>query len=303
MRVPTALRAAFSHNSWLSFRGALQPTAFGSLRSPSLRRPQKGRSDREEPNYRRNFTPPDFKFSLKSTLKIGKKKFRFMKIEANPILLRYSVALVALGLMSCSSDPVPEVPQIKTVINDFEKLPATISFWPSDHPGFKCNAKKDSGYKGSQALRLTFPNASLLSVDHKTFFNGTELITSEADGFMFWINVHKDMGVSLAAESKDLSSGRYDLADGVLLADEKGNFLDMKNYLAKSYYGQRSLNLKAGFKGWIILPNTLSKDGTNAGWLNPGTSKGKVSKINGLFIWTTGGEIDIDQLSLYRKKP
>jgi hypothetical protein len=34
------------------------PTALGSLRSPSLRRPRKGHSDREEPNYRRNFTPP-----------------------------------------------------------------------------------------------------------------------------------------------------------------------------------------------------------------------------------------------------
>jgi hypothetical protein len=33
------------------------PAALGSLRSPSLRRPWKGRSDREEPNYRTNFTP------------------------------------------------------------------------------------------------------------------------------------------------------------------------------------------------------------------------------------------------------
>ena len=36
------------------------PTALGSLRSPSLRRPRKGRSDREEPNYRTNFTPANW---------------------------------------------------------------------------------------------------------------------------------------------------------------------------------------------------------------------------------------------------
>jgi hypothetical protein len=35
------------------------PAALGSLRSPSLRRPRMGRSGREEPNYRRNFTPPE----------------------------------------------------------------------------------------------------------------------------------------------------------------------------------------------------------------------------------------------------
>ena len=34
--------------------------AFSSLRSLSLRRPRMGRSDREKPNYRRNFTPPNF---------------------------------------------------------------------------------------------------------------------------------------------------------------------------------------------------------------------------------------------------
>ena len=35
------------------------PAALGSLRSPSLCRPRKGRSDREEPNYRTNFTPAE----------------------------------------------------------------------------------------------------------------------------------------------------------------------------------------------------------------------------------------------------
>ena len=42
------------------------PAALGSLRSPSLRRPRKGRSGREERNYRTNFTPASSASSKKS---------------------------------------------------------------------------------------------------------------------------------------------------------------------------------------------------------------------------------------------
>ena len=46
------------------------PAALGSLRSPSLRRPRKRRSDREEPNYRTNFTPANAEEEIR--ISIGK---------------------------------------------------------------------------------------------------------------------------------------------------------------------------------------------------------------------------------------
>ncbi|MFM8981768.1 MAG: hypothetical protein ACKOLA_02475 [Spartobacteria bacterium] len=221
---------------------------------------------------------------------------------SSTVLLGSAVAFGVCALTSCNSKPVPEVPQIKKVVNDFEKTPDAFPFWPGEQSGMKCNAQNGAGYKQSRALHLTYPKVFQIGPDAKVLYNAPALDTSEADGFMFWISTPKAIGVSMAADSKDVT-GRYNLGDGVLVMDEKCQFLDPQKYLTKAPNGQRTVSLDAGFKGWIIVPNTLSKDGTNAGWMHTDTSKGKVSNLGGLLIWTGGGEFDIDMLSLYQKKP
>ena len=55
------------------------PAALGSLRSPSLRRPRKGRSDREELNYRTNFTPAAKKSLAKPLERIRRHLLKSLK--------------------------------------------------------------------------------------------------------------------------------------------------------------------------------------------------------------------------------
>ena len=225
------------------------------------------------------------------------KKQSLGKILCIPVL-----ALAATALTSCNSNPVPEVPQIKKVVNDFEKTPDTFSFYPGEQKGLKCDAKNGVGYKNSRSLHLVFPTVAHIAPDRKIFFNAPELDMSSADGLMFWISTPKAMGFTLSAPSKHIT-GRYNMGDGVLVMDEHGKMVDPKKCLSTASNGQRSINLEAGFKGWIIVPNTLSKDGTKAAWMHPAASNGKVSEISDLLFWSDKSEFDIDQLSLYQKTP
>jgi hypothetical protein len=218
------------------------------------------------------------------------------------LLLGSAVALVACAFTSCNSQPVPEVSQIKKVVNDFEKTPDAIPFWPGKNKGPDCSVRNGNGYKQSRGIHMIYPGAQIVSPESNVFFNAPELVTSDADGIMFWIYTPKPLGVSLSADSKEVS-GRYDIGDGVLVMDEKGQMLDSKKCVKKAINGQRTIGLDAGFKGWIIVPNTLSKDGTNSGWMHGNASKDKVSQLSSLLIWTSGGEFDIDMLGLYQEKP
>ena len=224
------------------------------------------------------------------------KKQSLGKILCIPVL-----ALAATALTSCNSNPVPEVPQIKKVVNEFEKTPDTPSLY-SDQKGLKCDAKNGVGYKNSRGLHLVFPTVGHIALEGKTLFNAPVLDTSSADGLIFWISTPKPMGFTLSAHSKYIT-GRYNMGDGVLVMDEHGKMVDPKKCLSTASNGQRSINLEAGFKGWIIVPNTLSKDGTKAAWMHPAASNGKVSEISDLLFWSDKSEFDIDQLSLYQKNP
>ena len=224
------------------------------------------------------------------------KKQSLGKILCIPVL-----ALAATALTSCNSNPVPEVPQIKKVVNEFEKTPDTPSLY-SDQKGLKCDAKNGVGYKNSRGLHLVFPTVGHIALEGKTLFNAPVLDTSSADGLIFWISTPKPMGFTLSAHSKYIT-GRYNMGDGVLVMDEHGKMVDPKKCLSTASNGQRSINLEAGFKGWIIVPNTLSKDGTKAAWMHPAASNGKVTEISDLLFWSDKSEFDIDQLSLYQKNP
>ena len=59
--------------------GCARLAALGSLRSPSLRRPRKGRSDREELNYRTNFTPAAKKSLAKPLERIRRHLLKSLK--------------------------------------------------------------------------------------------------------------------------------------------------------------------------------------------------------------------------------
>ena len=211
-------------------------------------------------------------------------------------------ALAATALTSCNSNPVPEVPQIKKIVNDFEKTPDTFSFHPGEQQGAKCNAKNGIGFKNSRGLHLICPAVVHIAPAAKTFFNAPVLDMSSADGLMFWISTPQAMGFSLCATGKDVQ-GLYNIGDGVLVMDERCQMLDPKKYLSKANNALRSIALPAGFKGWIIVPSSLSNDGANSGWIHPNASKGKVPQIDSLLIWTRQSEFDIDQLSLYQKTP
>lgn len=211
-----------------------------------------------------------------------------------------STLLVLVSLTAVQAAEPPEA-FIKEVINDCEELfdPIPVNNATGTH---EIHAVDGEGYKGSKGLHVIFHEASHSSPQSKLLFNAPNLELGTADGLMFWVKAPDKIGINVSAGPSYSGEDRLGVADGVLVMDKEGNLLDASGYLIKHQNGQRTIALEPGFEGWIIIPNTVSEDGVNTGWIHP--SGQPSDHITDIALWCgKPGEIYFDHLSLYQRKP
>lgn len=216
-----------------------------------------------------------------------------------------SQAFAILFLLTCSKVLAVDPPEtyIKEVINDFDAVDSSekIPFWPIDENGYSCLAEEGVGYKKSKGLHYTYPTTGHIAPFPKFLFKAPELDLTAADGIMIWIKPVDKSLISLSAASKIKGNERYCLGEGVKVMDAEGNLLDPSTWLVKHGNGQRSIKLEAEREVWLIIPSTVSPDGTNTGWRRDDDS---MEGIANLAIWLDkGGELYVDHLCFYQAKP
>jgi hypothetical protein len=222
-----------------------------------------------------------------------------MKLPIAPALLACLVSVHAVTAATPTG-------YVLEVANDFEGTPDTIASWPGRDDGTDCLAENGIGYNQSRGLRFTYSGAQHIGPPAEFMFNAPALEPGTADGLMFWIKTLQPLTISISASGGQQGVPRFLLADGVRLADINGRVLDPSEYLIKHDNNQRSIQLEGFFEGWIILPNSVSPDGTGAGWRQDdpswATAFERLDRITDLAIWSSSaGEIHIDQLCLYQK--
>lgn len=218
------------------------------------------------------------------------------------LVLVIAAAMATTSNTHADTQTAPPESYIKEVVNDSEELPESIPYFPGVDSGVTCTVDEGCGYNASKAIHVVCNAAGNIAFDSKTWFNAAEFETSAGDGIMFWIATPKPLGISLAAGSKNYN-GRYNLGDGVQVMDSTGQMLESSQYLSKAFNGQRTIGLPPGFEGWIMIPNKISKDGTTGGWWAGDAIDDNLNTINGLMIWTGGGDFCIDHLCVYQQKP
>jgi len=208
--------------------------------------------------------------------------------------------LVLVSLIATHAAEPPEA-FIKEVINDYEMLldPIPVNNATGSHD---VHALDGAGYKGSKGLHVIFNESAHFVTYGRLFFNAPNLELGEADGLMFWVKAPDKIAISFSAGPSYRGEDRLNVADGVLVMDKEGILLDASGYLFKHENGVRTIALEPGFEGWIIIPNTVSEDGANTGWWHP--SGEPSDHLTDFAFWCgKAGEIYIDHLSLYQRKP
>jgi hypothetical protein len=215
-------------------------------------------------------------------------------IPATTLALILASALLATAETSTTSQPVPPESLIKEVISDSEELPEEIPHWSREATGVTCIVENGVGYKESKGMHIMANIAGHIIPDPKTWFNAPMVDLGDSDGIMFWIGTQKALGISLFAADTNNQNVKYTLGDGVMVMDENGEMVET------SKPANGLLTLPPAFEGWVLIPNTISQDGTSSGW--KGEDVATLERLTAFYFWTPGGDFTIDHLSLYKKK-